>query len=245
MIDKPNSKNHFLVIGNASGNLLKQSSESLAGRIAYHTLTGFSTDEIGIKDFETLWSRGGFPRSFLSKTDNESYLWRREFTRTFLERDLPQFGITISSTTMHRFWSMLSHYHGQIWNASEFSRSFGVTDTTVRRYLDILSSTFTVRQLLPWYENISKRQVKSPKIYFYDSGILHTLLGIKTFKELLNHPKLGASWEGFALETVIQALKVSAEECFFWHASHNSFPLSNKISAIALSDLLKKLKPLS
>jgi predicted AAA+ superfamily ATPase len=145
--------------------------------------------------------------------------WRRGFIRTFLERDLPQLGINIRSTTIHRFWSMLAHSHGQIWNASEFGRSFGVADTTVRNYLDLLSSALVVRQLLPWHENISKRQVKSPKVYIRDSGLLHTLLGVKSYTDLERHPKIGASWEGFVIEQVIRWLGLKPEECFFW-ATH-------------------------
>jgi predicted AAA+ superfamily ATPase len=166
-----------------------------------------------------LWLRGGFPRSFLAQSDAESDEWRRGFIRTFLERDLPQLGITIRSVTLRRFWTMLAHYHGQIWNASQFGRSFGVADTTVRHYLDILTSAMVVRQLPPWYENVSKRQVKTPKVYLSDSGLLHTLLNLTTLRDLESHPKLGASWEGFVLEQIIQRLGVKTEECFFW-ATH-------------------------
>jgi predicted AAA+ superfamily ATPase len=216
LVDRPASPARFLVLGSASPELLRQSSETLAGRIIYHELKGFALDEIGIKNFSRLWLRGGFPRSYLARSHAESNEWRRGFIRTFLERDLPQLGIMIRSMTMHRFWTMLAHYHGQIWNASEFGRSLGVADTTVRNYLDILSFALVVRQLQPWYENISKRQVKSPKIYIADSGILHTLLGLKTFKELEGHPKVGASWEGFVLEQVIRQMDVRHDECFFW-----------------------------
>ena len=161
-----------------------------------------------------LWLRGGFPRSYLASSDTISEEWRRGFIQTFLERDLPQLGITIRSTTMHRFWSIFRITHGQVWNASEFGRSFGVADTTVRNYLDLLSSALVVRQLLPWHENISKRQVKSPKIYIADSGLLHTLLGIKTRSDLERHPKIGASWEGFIIEQVIHRMGFRKEECF-------------------------------
>lgn len=216
LVDRPNVQTRFLVLGSASPELLRQGSESLAGRIIYHELKGLSLEEIGIENSIRLWLRGGFPRSYLSRSHIDSNEWRRGFIRTFLERDLPQFGITIRSVTMRRFWTMLAHYHGQIWNASEFGRSFGVADTTVRNYLDLLSSALVVRQLTPWYENISKRQVKAPKIYITDSGLLHTLLGLITASDVERHPKLGASWEGFVLEQVIRQLGVTSDQCFFW-----------------------------
>src|SRR3990167_2039597 len=216
LVDRPKAPARFLVLGSASPELLRQGSESLAGRIIYQELGGFSLDDVGIKNYLRLWLRVGFPRSYLASSDTMSEEWRRGFIQTFLERDLPQLGITIRSTTMHRFWSMLSHYHGQIWNASEFGRSFGVADTTVRNYLDLLSSALVVRQLAPWYENISKRQVKAPKIYITDSGLLHTLLGLITASDVEGHPKLGASWEGFVLEQVIRQLGATSDQCFFW-----------------------------
>ena len=219
LVDRPKASARFLVLGSASPELLRQGSESLAGRIIYQELSGFSLDDVGIKNYLRLWLRGGFPRSYLASSDTMSEEWRRGFIQTFLERDLPQLGITIRSTTMHRFWSMISHYHGQIWNASEFGRSFGVADTTVRNYLDLLSSALVVRQLLPWHENIAKRQVKSPKVYIADSGLLHTLLGIKTRSDLERHPKIGASWEGFVIEQVIRWMGFRNEDCFFW-ATH-------------------------
>lgn len=219
LVDRPKASTRFLVLGSASPELLRQGSESLAGRIVYHELGGFSLDEVGMKNHQRLWLRGGFPRSYLASSDAVSEEWRRGFIRTFLERDLPQMGITIRSTTMHRFWSMLSHYHGQVWNASEFGRSFGVADTTVRNYLDLLASALVVRQILPWHENISKRQVKSPKVYIADSGLLHTLLSIKTRSDLERHPKIGASWEGFVIEQVIRWMGFRKEDCFFW-ATH-------------------------
>jgi predicted AAA+ superfamily ATPase len=191
----------------------------LAGRIYYHELGGFTLDEVGRKNLERLWLRGGFPRSYLAKTDKTSDEWRRGFIRTFLERDLPQLGITIRSMTLHRFWNMLAHYHGQTWNASEFGRSFGVADTTVRNYLDLLTSALVIRQLPPWHENISKRQVKSPKIYIADSGLFHSLLNLKNHNDLERHPKIGASWEGFVLEQIIRWMGFQKEECFFW-ATH-------------------------
>ncbi len=224
IVDRPKSQTRFLVLGSASPDLLRQGSESLAGRIFYHELGGFSLEEIGDENFIRLWLRGGFPRSYLAQSNAYSEEWRREFIRTFLERDLPQFGKTVRSATLRRFWTMLAHYHGQIWNASEFGRSFGVADTTVRNYLDLLTSTLVVRQLLPWYENISKRQVKAPKIYIRDSGLLHALLGLKTISDIEGHPKVGASWEGFVLEELIHQLGVREEQCFFW-ATHGGAEL--------------------
>jgi predicted AAA+ superfamily ATPase len=214
----------FLILGSASPELLRQSAESLAGRIFYHELSGFSLDEVGISNHNRLWLRGGFPRSYLARSSNDSFDWRRGFIRTFLERDLPQLGITIRSSTLHRFWTMLAHYHGQTWNASEFARSFGVADTTIRNYLDLLSSALVVRQLAPWHENIKKRQVKAPKVYLKDSGVLHALLNLRSLKDLEGHPKIGASWEGFVLEQVIRRLGASTDECFFW-ATHGGAEL--------------------
>jgi len=224
LVDRPKSNTRFLVLGSASPDLLRQSSETLAGRIIYHELGGFTLGEVGIHNQKRLWLRGGFPRSYLARSHIESDEWRRGFIRTFLERDLPQLGITIRSTTLRRFWTMLAHYHGQILNTSEFSRSFGVADTTVRNYLDLMSSALVVRPLLPWRENIAKRQVKAPKIYIADSGILHALLNIKTIMDLEGHPKVGASWEGFLLSQVVRHLGVSAEDCFFW-ATHGGAEL--------------------
>jgi len=219
LADRPGKKAKFLILGSASPELLKQSAESLSGRIAYHELSGFSLDEVGEKDIEKLWLRGTFPRSFISRSLEDSVEWRKSFIKTYLERDLPQLGISVSSQTLRRFWNMIAHYHAQIWNASEFARSFGVADTTIRHYLDILASTFVVRQLPPWHENISKRQVKSPKVYISDSGILHNLLNIREKNDLLSHPKLGASWEGFILNQIIHILRVDIDECYFW-ATH-------------------------
>jgi len=224
LVDRPRSATHFLVLGSASPDLLRQSAETLAGRIFYHELGGFSLEEVGVENHMPRWLRGGFPRSYLARTHAESDEWRRGFIRTFLERDLPQLGITIRSTTLRRFWTMLANYHGQIWNASEFARSFGVADTTVRNYLDLMTSALVIRQLSPWHENISKRQVKAPKIYIADSGVLHTLLGLRTLKDLEGHPKVGASWEGFVLEQVIHRLAVRVDECFFW-ATHGGAEL--------------------
>jgi len=219
LADRPERDNRFLILGSASPSLLQQSSESLAGRIYYHQLNGFGMDEVGATHHRKLWLRGGFPRSYLSPTHAESHEWRRQFIKTFLERDLPQLGTTIRSTTLHRFWQMLAHYHGQTWNSSEFARSFGVADTTVRNYLDLMTSALVVQQLLPWHENISKRQVKAPKIYIADSGLLHTLLNLRTSRDLEAHPKVGASWEGFVLQQIIRCLRATTDECYFW-ATH-------------------------
>lgn len=216
LVDRPRLPARFLILGSASPDLLRQGSETLAGRIFYHPLKGFSLDEVGIEHHKRLWLRGGFPRSYIARSDAESHEWRRGFVKTFLERDLPQLGIRVQSTTLYRFWTMVANYHGGIWNASEFGRSFGVADTTVRNYLDTLTSAMVIRQLQPWHENISKRQVKAPKIYLADSGLLHTLLNLRSAQDLEGHPKVGASWESFCLEQVIRRLGVWPEECFFW-----------------------------
>jgi predicted AAA+ superfamily ATPase len=198
---------------------LRQSSESLAGRITYHELTGLTLDEVGIAKLERLWLRGSFPRSYLPRTLRESADWREDFIRTFLERDVPQLGISIPAHTLERFWSMLAHYHGQIWNGSELARSFGVSHHSVRRYLDALQSLFMVRVLKPWMANLRKRQVKAPKIYLRDSGILHSFLRVTTRDDLDRHPKVGASWEGFLLEAVIHQCGARSKDCYFW-ATH-------------------------
>jgi predicted AAA+ superfamily ATPase len=203
---------------------LRQGSETLAGRILYHELDGFSLEEIGLENHRKLWLRGGFPRSYIARSHGESAEWRRGFIQTFLERDLPQLGITIRAQTLGRFWRMLAHYHGQIWNSSEFARSFGVADTTVRNYLDLLTSALVVEQLPPWHENISKRQVKAPKVYIADSGLLHGLLNLRTIADLEGHPKVGASWEGFVLRQIIRHLGARSDECFFW-ATHGGAEL--------------------
>jgi uncharacterized protein len=216
LADRDDQPARFLVLGSASPELLKQGSESLAGRIYWHEISGLTIEDVESKNHRKLWLRGGLPRSYLARSAIESLEWRRSYIRTFLERDLPQLGINISSTTMRRFWTMLAHYHGQVWNASGFAGSFGVADTTVRAYLDRLTSALVVRQLQPWHENISKRQVKAPKIYISDSGLLHSLLNLSTGDEIESHPKAGASWEGFALEQIIRLLSAEREECYFW-----------------------------
>lgn len=214
LADRPGMPARFLVLGSASPNLLRQTSESLAGRVAFHELDGFGAHEVA--DLERLWLRGGFPRSYLAGSAPMSRRWRDGFIRTFIERDLPDLRSLVPSTTMRRFWTMLAHWHGQLWNGAEFGRAFGVAHTTVRRYLDLLTSVFVIRQLQPWHENIRKRQVRSPKVYIGDSGILHALLDLTTREQVLSHPKVGASWEGFVLQQVIELLGARSEQCFHW-----------------------------
>lgn len=209
----------FLVLGSAAPALLQQGAESLAGRIAFQELHPLSLDEVGPSGFDRLWRRGGFPRAFLARTEQASVDWRRDFVRTFLERDLPQLGIAVPAATIRRFWQMLAHLHGSVLNSSELARAFGVADTTIRRYLESLEATFMVRSLRPFHANIAKRQVKAPKVYLSDSGLLHTLLDIQSATALEGHPKVGASWEGFLLETVVARLGARADQCYFW-ATH-------------------------
>ncbi|MHB8873640.1 MAG: ATP-binding protein [Myxococcaceae bacterium] len=206
----------FLVLGSASPALLRQTSESLAGRIELHELGGLSLTEVGAQKLDLLWLRGGFPASFLARNDPDSLAWRGSYVRTVVERDLPQLGITVPATTLERFWQMLAHVHGGILNWSELGRSMGVTDMTVRHYLDILAQAFLVRVLKPWHENIGKRQVKSPKVYLRDSGVLHALLDIETARSLSGHPKAGPSWEGFCIEQLVARLGAEPHQCFFW-----------------------------
>jgi len=219
LADRPRTPARFLVLGSASPELLQQSSESLAGRLALHELGPFSIGEIGAARLDQLWLRGGFPLSFLARSGRASLDWRLDFVSTFLARDLPQLGVSIPATTLRRFWTMLAHYHGQVWNAAEFARSFGVSDMTVRRYLDLLAATFVVRILLPWHENLGKRQVKSPKIYIADSGVLHALLNLGAREDIERHPKVGASFEGFAIASIVDRLRARWDECYFW-ATH-------------------------
>jgi len=214
LADRPKNRTRFLVLGSASPGIIKNVSETLAGRVEFVELSGFDLQETGADSWEKLWVRGGFPRSFLARSEGDSLGWREGFIRTFLERDIPQLGVTVLSTAMRRFWTMLAHYHGQTWNASELARSMGLSDKTVRSYLDILTGTFMIRQIQPWHENIAKRQVKAPKIYFRDSGLLHSLLSLTDFHSLSGHPRMGASWEGFVLEQVLRILK--PPEAFFW-----------------------------
>lgn len=204
----------FLVLGSASPVLLRQPAESLAGRIEIVTMAGFSLAEVGAAAQARHWQRGGFPLAFLAASDEDSLAWRKNFIQTFLERDLPQLGSAIPAASLYRFWSLLAHYHGQVWNAAEAARALDVSESTTRRYLDLLEGVFLVRQLAPWYANLAKRQIKSPKVYLRDTGLLHQLLGIRTEQELLLHPRSGASWDGYVIEEVIKA--VAPDEVYFW-----------------------------
>lgn len=217
LADRRGDPARFLILGSASGDLLRQSSESLAGRLERITLGGFSLAEVGADAESRLWLRGGLPLSYLSATDVDSATWRRNFIQSLLERDLPQWGVRVPASALRRFWTMLAHYHGQTWNAAEPARALGVSESTTRRYLDLLTDAFMIRQLQPFHANVGKRQVKSPKIYVRDSGLLHELLGIDSAKALLEHPKVGASWEGFVIEQVVA--RTEPEEFFFW-ATH-------------------------
>ena len=216
LADEPSVKRRFLVLGSAAPELLRQGAETLAGRIAYHELSGFRLDEVGLSQLSRRWTRGGFPRSFLARSDAASDEWREQFIRTFLERDIPQFGLRIPAPALRRFWTMIAHYHAQTWNSSELARAFGVAHTTVQRYLDVLTETFMVRQLPPWHENLSKRQVRAPKVYLRDTGVLHRLLGVRSLRDLEAHPKVGASWEGFALDVILDHLGARSGEAYFW-----------------------------
>lgn len=216
LADRPRTPARFLVLGSASPELLKQSSETLAGRIAHFELPGLSLGEVGSAKLARLWLRGGFPRSYTARSAHASSQWRGDFVRTFVERDIPQLGINIAASTLDRFWAMLAHYHGQVWNGSELGRAFGVSHHVVRRYLETLEATFMVRVLKPWAANLGKRQVKAPRIYLQDSGILHHFLDTPTFSALERHPKIGASWEGFLIEALIQHLGVDSRHCYFW-----------------------------
>lgn len=216
LIDEQRRNGRFLVLGSASPDLMRQSSESLAGRIAYHELTLFSLLEVDRdRDLRTLWTRGGFPDSFLAKTDEASFRWRQAFIQTHLERDMPALGIRVSSTALRRFWQMLAHCHGQLWNGSRVASSLGVSAPTVRHYLDILQDTFMIRQLQPYYANLKKRLVKSPKVYLRDSGLLHALLGITGFDALNGHPSAGASWEGWVIEQVLATMPAHWHSYFY------------------------------
>ena len=222
LIDRAGNPARFLVLGSASPSLVRGVSESLAGRVGLVDLSGFDLSEIGSGAWRTLWIRGGFPRAYLAPHDRASSLWRQSFVRTFLERDIPQLGITVPAETLHRFWTMMAHYHGQIWNAAEFARALGANEGTARRYLDILTGAFMVRALPPWFANVRKRQVKSPRIYIRDTGLLHTLLTLETGEEVAGHPKVGASFEGFAVEQIVSAFEV-AGACFW--ATHGGAEL--------------------
>lgn len=222
LADRKPLRARFLILGSASPDLLRQSSETLAGRLETIPLEGFRLADLGVALQGRQWLRGGFPLSYTARTEADSLTWRQQFLRTFLERDLPQFGVTIPAVAMHRFWSMVAHYHGQIWNAAELARALAISESTVRRYLDLMTGVFMVRQLLPWFENLGKRQVKAPKVYLRDTGLLHTLLGITNQRNLEHHPKVGASWEGYAVEEVLKAVR--PDSAYFW-ATHNGAEL--------------------
>ncbi|MBK9946449.1 MAG: ATP-binding protein [Nitrospira sp.] len=212
----------FLILGSASPELLRQSSESLAGRVATVPLEGFRLADLGAELQPRHWLRGGFPRAFTARGEIQSVAWRQQFLQTFLERDLPQFGVTIPAVALRRFWHMVAHYHGQTWNAAELARALAISESTVRRYLDLMTGVLMIRQLPPWFENLGKRQVKAPKVYVRDSGLLHTLLGVTDQRALEHHPKVGASWEGYAIEEVLKAYR--SDEAYYW-ATHTGAEL--------------------
>lgn len=214
LADRPGSPARFLLLGSASPDLVQGVSESLAGRAGFVDLGGLGLRDVDADKTRSLWLRGGFPRSFLARNEPSSLAWRQDFIRTFLERDIPALGLRIPSETLLRFWTMVAHYHGQIWNGAELARALGLSEKTVRGYLDILTGAFVLRQLQPWHENIGKRQYKAPKLYVRDSGLLHALLSVENRMQLAGHPKHGASWEGFALEQVMETL--ATRQAFFW-----------------------------
>lgn len=256
LADRPRTPARFLLLGSASPELVRHSSETLAGRIAFVDMAGFSLRETGASAQRKLWLRGGFPRSFLARGEADSLAWRESFIRTFLERDIAQLGIQVAPAVLRRLWMMLAHYHGQTWNASEIARSLGEAHTTVKRHLDILTGAFMTRQVQPWFENVGKRQVRSPKVYLRDTGILHALLGLRTFAALEGHPKLGASWEGFVLDQTI--LVAGERNAYHWatqggaeldlllniqgrrygvEVKYSDAPSLTKSMAVAMSDL--------
>ena len=216
LADRADTPARFLILGSAAPELLRNTSESLAGRVAFYELDGLGLDELAPDQLNARWLRGGFPRSFLAETLDASHAWRESFIRTYLERDLPQLGINLPALTLRRFWTMLGHYHAQTWNGSELSRALGVSDKTVSRYLDILEGTFMTWRLRPWHTNLGKREVKAPKVYLTDTGLLHSLLSIAGEHDLLAHPKCGASWEGFALHEIIRHIGATRDEAYFW-----------------------------
>ena len=224
LVDRPQNKTKFLILGSASPKIIKKVSQTLAGRVEFIDLPGLRFPEVAEDASRRLWVRGGFPRSFLAESTDDSMAWRDGFIRTFLERDIAQFGFHIPSPAMRRFWTMLAHYHGQTWNGAKIARSMDVSGKTARAYLDILSGTYMVRQLQPWFVNVGKRQVKSPKVYLRDSGLLHSLLNISNWEGLFSHPTIGASWEGFVLEQVIYTLRLYDGDVYFW-ATHNGAEL--------------------
>ena len=227
LADRADQPARFLILGSASPALLRQSSESLAGRLEIVAMGGFELAEVGLAAAETLWLRGGFPRSFLAANEGDSLIWRRDFIRTLLESDLPQLGVRVPSATLQRFWAMLAHFHGQLWNGAELGRSLGVSQTSCRRYLELLEGVFMVRLLQPWHANVLKRQVKAPKIYIRDTGLLHQLLQIGDRDGLLCHPRLGASWEGFVIEQLLAAWQ--PDGAWFW-ATHGGAELDLLLS---------------
>jgi predicted AAA+ superfamily ATPase len=214
LVDQKRVGGRFLILGSASPDLIRHSSESLAGRIIYHELTPFNLDEVK-EDMDTLWLRGGYPESYLSADDDESFIWREAYIQTFLERDIPQLGIHIPAVQLRRFWTMIAHSHGQLWNGSKIASSLGISNVTARRYLDILEDTFLVRQLQPFHSNTKKRTIKSPKVYIRDSGLLHTLLHIRSLDNLQGHPAIGSSWEGFVIEQITGLLPEKTEIYFY------------------------------
>jgi len=220
LVDDPIKKYQFLILGSASRDLIRQSSETLAGRISYIELPPFTIMET--HDSDKLLIRGGFPRSYLASSDEASFTWRQDYISTFLERDLPSFGFHIAPESMHKFWMMLCFYHGQIFNAKEISKSLMISDKTASSYIEILAGTFMIRILQPWFENIKKRQVRSPKIYFRDSGIFNALSSIYSIYELAKNPKIGALWEGFALEQIIDCFQIRPEDCYFWATQNDA-----------------------
>lgn len=217
LADRPKSPAQFLILGSASGDLLRQSAESLAGRTERIEIGGFTLPELGAESADTLWRRGAFPRAYLARTEVDAVAWRKQFIQTLLERDLPQWGVRVPAVTLLRFWTMLAHYHGQLWNSAEPARALDTSPSTMRRYLDLLTDALMLRQLQPWHANVGKRQVKAPKLYVRDTGLLHRLLGIDSEKALLTHPKVGASWEGFVIEQVLAT--EAHDEAWFW-ATH-------------------------
>jgi predicted AAA+ superfamily ATPase len=256
LADRPRTPARFLILGSADPRLVRGVSESLAGRVSHVDITGFDLTEVGAEQALRLWQRGGLPRSFVARTNVASLAWRRDYVRDFLQRDLSELGVTIPAATLRRFWSMVAHFHGGIWNAADFARALGCSENTARHYLDVLSGAWAVRVLQPWFENLAKRQVKSPKIYVKDSGILHALLDLESQEQLRGHPKAGASWEGFAIEQVLAAAQPN--EAYFWATHQGSeldlmivknglrygfemklsdAPTSSKSMHIALSDL--------
>jgi len=218
LVDQKKSAGRFLILGSASPDLIKQASDSLAGRIRYHELMPFTLSEVGHENANRLWLRGGFPKSYLAENDEQSIEWREAFIRTYLEMDIPQLGIRVPALQLRRFWTMIAHCHGQVWNASRIAGSLGISAPSVRRYLDILEDTFITRQVLPYRANVGKQIVKSPRVYVRDPGLLHTLLSIRLFDDLQAHPSAGVSWEGFVIEQVVASMP-EAWKVFFYRTS--------------------------